>query len=186
MKGQHSISSTNTLAIIILAGLAGGLAEIIWIGAISSSMTFSATAVAREITASIFPSLRDSAYSPLIGIGIHLVLSIILATAYIFVIKHLAIYRFGLTVNLIAGVLTLVAVWLINFLVILPLLNPLFIALVSYGPSLISKIFFAVAMVLMINYHKEIINAREIKAAEKLRPQLITQLNVHELPGENR
>jgi len=152
MQKQHISRRSYTLGTIVLAGLAGGLAEILWIGAISPMTTFNATAVAQEITASLIPGVPESIYNTFIGIGIHLVLSILLAAAFLLTIGRMVKNRTGLTGQLVAGVSTLLTVWVINFFVILPILNPVFVVLVSYGPSLISKVFFAIAMVLVSVY----------------------------------
>lgn len=170
MYEQYNTGPSNSLSVMILAGLAGGFAEILWIGAISPMMAFDGAAVAREITASLVPGLRESTYSIFTGIGIHLVLSVLLAVIYFYTINRLTINRFGLTGQLISGILTLVVIWAVNFFVVLPLLNPAFVELLAYGPSLISKILFAVAMVLVITYHKKIQYAHETGGTIKFKP----------------
>jgi len=49
----------------------------------------------------------------------------------------------------VVGVLVLV--WTMNFLVILPVVNPAFVTIVPYGASLTSKVLFGVAAALVFH-----------------------------------
>ena len=52
----------------------------------------------------------------------------------------------GMVVTLAVSVLTLATVWTLNFYVVLPVLNPVFIALMPYPVTFASKMLFALAM----------------------------------------
>ena len=67
---------------VILAGLAGGLTEIIWITFYSSLSSTSAADVAGQIAVTVLP-VSAGGLTPALGVAIHLVLSIVLATAFV-------------------------------------------------------------------------------------------------------
>lgn len=49
-------SAPRSMTVGLLAGLSGGVAEIVWVGAYSSAAGMSALAVAREIAVAVAPS----------------------------------------------------------------------------------------------------------------------------------
>ncbi|HUG76598.1 MAG TPA: hypothetical protein VML57_03840 [Burkholderiales bacterium] len=105
---------------ILIAGLAGGIAGILWVLAYSAVAPVAAAEVAREVTASIVPVAAAWAVAPAIGVALQLALSIAVAA--------------------------LVAVWAFNFLVLMPLLDMRFATLMPYAATLLSKVLFGVAM----------------------------------------
>lgn len=130
----------------LLAGLAGGMAEIAWVALYSSAAGARAADVAREITATVLPFAADAPWAPWAGVGIHLALSAALGLAFV-----LALGRYFATApaawNIwFAALIALTGVWAANFLVILPALNPAFVKLMPYGATLASKLLFAAAM----------------------------------------
>ena len=149
MRNQASpIPDNNSVRIlpVILAGLAGGLIELIWITLYSSVTTTSATEVARQITVTVLPFTMNNGLMPALGVVIHLVLSIILAAAFVMVLYGPIVRRFGATGLFLSGLTTLSAVWAVNFLVLLPLLNPGFPLLMPYAITFTSKLLFGAAM----------------------------------------
>ena len=57
-----------------------------------------------------------------------------------------ALQRSGIAGNVLASCAVLSAVWVFNFFVLLPVLNPGFAGLMPYGVTLASKLLFGVAM----------------------------------------
>lgn len=143
---QPHVDAFCSRSIIALAGLAGGVMEIAWISLYSSLTATSGTEVARQVATTVLPAAAGSGYAPALGIGIHLVLSIVLATGFVALLYAPIARRFGATGVFFSGLATLAAVWALNFLVLLPLLNPAFPALMPYVVTLTSKLLFGAAM----------------------------------------
>jgi hypothetical protein len=139
---------------ILLAGMAGGAAEIVWFSIMGPVLSLNIHDLAAGVTSSIFPALGGSAYAVLLGILIHLFLSVVLAAGYIVTVGRWSMSRFGLSGQLLTGMCSLMFVWAINYLVVLPVLNPAFIEVSSYSLSLLSKTFFGITMALVFNYLK--------------------------------
>jgi Zn-dependent alcohol dehydrogenase len=127
----------------LLAGAAGGLAEVLWVTLYAQATGTNAAAVASAVTtAAGLTALTDSvAAGVVIHMGLALVLGLALAAAWRILSGDRrsagGAYAFAL------GALT--AVWAANFFVILPLVSPDFIGLMPYAVSLTSKLLFAAA-----------------------------------------
>jgi hypothetical protein len=138
--------------LILIASLAGGLAEIIWVSLYATTASLTAANVAREVTASLLPAFAVGMTGIWLGIVIHMLLAILLGFAFAFVIwKPFARSR-GIVATLVVSVLTLAAVWAINFFVVLPVLNPVFITLMPYSVTFASKMLFALAMAVTFSW----------------------------------
>ena len=131
---------------IVVAGLAGGAAEIVWLLAYAIAFPVNTSAVAREVTASLVPDAADSFGAVGLGIGIHLALSVALAFAFVALLRQLPPRERSWASIVALAVATLVAVWALNFLVVLPLVNPRFITLLPYAATLFSKALFGATM----------------------------------------
>ena len=131
---------------IVIAGLAGGVAEILWVLAYSALAPVSATAVAREVTASLLPDAAGSAAAPLLGVGIHLALSIAVAFAFVAALGHLLPNGESAVRYVAIAIAALAGVWAVNFLLLLPLVNARFVTLMPYAATLFSKALFGAAM----------------------------------------
>ena len=132
-----------TATIVLLAGLAGGIAEIAWVLAYGAFAGVSAADVAREVTASVFPGAANAPAGLALGIGIHLALSIALAFAFVALLQDFLQDGAG-TIAIALGALA--GVWAVNFLVVLPLVNPRFVTLMPYAATFLSKALFGAAM----------------------------------------
>lgn len=130
----------DTRKAALLAGAAGGTAEILWIAVYSSVSSTSALEVAREVTTTVLPAAADLAAAPLIGIAIHMVLS--LALGLILAKMLLGIARSSLMTGALGA---LACVWALNFLVVLPVVNPGFVTLMPFAVTLASKLLFGAA-----------------------------------------
>ena len=85
--------------------------------------------------------------APAIGIAIHLALSAALAVVFVRVVWIPFAKRMAGSAGVIITVTTLIAVWGINFFVILPMVNPSFVTLMPYKITFVSKALFGAAMV---------------------------------------
>lgn len=108
--------------------------------------------VARQITASVIPAVVDSPLAVVFGISIHFLLSMLLGLTFAWLIWQPFLRKRGIAGTLLGSVAVLALVWLGNFFVVLPFLNPVFIGLMPYGVTLASKIMFGIAMGLALQF----------------------------------
>ncbi len=141
--------SGKMLSVGALAGLTGGLAEILWIALYSNLSGSEAAIVARGVTQSLFPQITSLSSSLLLGIAIHMVLAIILGIAILIFVRSFLPKTAPALLEPLMVIGLLVLVWTINFFVILPLINPSFVTLVPYSISLISKLLFGMSSALV-------------------------------------
>lgn len=96
----------------------------------------------------------------LIGIRIHIALAALLGIAAAIATRSAADDLYGTTLY---GAVTaaLVVVWIVNFFVVLPVINPQFVNLVPYLASFASKVLFGLAA------------AGTLQAAQVMRPALL-------------
>ena len=130
----------------LLAGLAGGVAEIAWVSLYSSVTAVSGIEVARQVAASVFPIADDLALAPALGVVVHLLLSLALVCTFAWALRRPRAQGLSRIAVMCGAVVLLGAVWLFNFFVLLPVLNPKFVTLMPYGATLFSKVLFGVAM----------------------------------------
>jgi hypothetical protein len=133
------------LFVIVVAGLVGGMAEMAWMMLYSLHAPPGALEVSRQVAFSVFPGVVDSVWAPLLGVFIHLALSIALAAVAAVALWLPLARRFGALAVLPIAIVTLLVVWKINFFVILPIVNPAFVTLMPYGVTLFSKLLFGLA-----------------------------------------
>lgn len=137
---------TVRLPVILLAGLCGGLAEVIWAQIYTTFTGHSSVEVTRQVTASVLPGLTDAAFAPAPGIVIHFALALLVGLGYALLIWRPFLRQRGPAAAVAGAASVLASIWMMNFLVILPVLNPGFVALFPYPVSLGSKILFGLAM----------------------------------------
>lgn len=134
-------------SLVVRAGLAGGISEIAWIALFGAVFTGAAGGtIARQVAETVFPGAGDLAIAPVAGVTIHLTLSIALAFAYWKLVWRPFARRLGTGLAIASGMAALAAVWAVNFFVILPALNPAFVALLPFWATLASKLLFGAAM----------------------------------------
>ena len=132
--------------VILLAGLCGGMAEIMWVAIYSAMTPTSGMEVARQISASVFPAMADASAAAPVGIAVHLLLSLVLAGVFTVAVWLPYSRKLKLAPALLVAVAALSGVWAINFFVVLPILNPAFVVLMPYAATFFSKILFGIAM----------------------------------------
>ena len=131
---------------ILLAGWCGGVAEILWIALYCSLTGLSAGEVAREVTATLYPAAASLPSAPALGVAIHLVLSLALGLVFARTIWIPVARHFRALGVLASAIAALIAVWAVNFLIILPILNPGLLKLMPLAVTLTSKILFGAGM----------------------------------------
>jgi hypothetical protein len=125
-------------------GVAGGLAEVLVVGAYSSVAGIDAAGVAGAIATAV----RVDPGSAAAGLVVHMALSAALGIALLAGAKASGLLRGGSTSLAYAmGLLALAAIWSLNFLIVLPIVSPGFVHLLPYAVTLASKLMFAVAAV---------------------------------------
>ncbi len=146
LRGKGAERSSIGRRPVLLDGVGGGLAEVLWVAIYTAAAPTSGIEVARQITASVFPALASVAVAPLLGVGIHLLLSLLLAIAFAFIVWLPFARFYGMAGTMISALVVLVSIWAVNFFIVMPMLNPAFVTLMPYPVTLISKILFGLAM----------------------------------------
>lgn len=131
--------------VVVIAGTAGGLAEVLWVAASAAQFDVDAARVAGEVAATVLPVLPVSAVAPALGLFVHFVLSLALAAVFGFVLERVG-PQAGPVAQVAAALTLLTVVWAVNFLVLLPWLNPVLTTLLPPGVTFTSKLLFALAM----------------------------------------
>ena len=139
---QKTFRTTST---IFLAGVAGGTVEVVWVALFCLMSPLQSSLVAEEITRSFLPqSAGVSALAT--GLIMHYALSVLVAGMVAVILLRLLGDRVDMCSVLAVSVAALAAIWVINFFVILPVVNPDFVTLMPYAVTLVSKLGFGTAM----------------------------------------
>jgi hypothetical protein len=133
-----------------LAGLVGGAAEVAWITLYSTLTGGSAVQVATGITKTFDPGLASGALAVPMGVAIHFGLAIVLGLAVTILIRKSLPKLAGTMSEFALVVAALAVVWAVNFLVILPLVNPAFVHAVPFAVSFASKLLFGIGAGLVL------------------------------------
>jgi hypothetical protein len=128
-----------------MAGLAGGAAEVLWVALYGTVSSTNAAAVARGVAATFSPEIAANPAGVMAGIAIHMVIAVILGIALVLAVRAFMPTRRQVHLEPLIVVGLLVGIWVVNFFVLLPLINPGFITLIPYGASLASKVLFGIA-----------------------------------------
>jgi hypothetical protein len=150
---RSRVSQTVTQGVLV--GIAGGLAEIAWIGSYGSLAGTDAAEVARAVSATvgrILPNAPFAAAPVFYGIAIHMIAAMGIGVALAFLWRWTRAYRpshfneYGFMLSALA------IIWAVNFFVVLPLISPAFVDLMPYPVSLASKLLFGVAAASVLRY----------------------------------
>lgn len=142
-KGRHSASEIFKYG--LLAGTAGGLAEIAWVSFYAAISGGNAATLARGVTTAAGVTALLPAAPVTAGIAVHMMLALLLGVALAYAWQTVS-RRGGDTRSLYGFMLaSLAAVWAINFFIVLPVVSAPFIHLVPYSVSLMSKLLFGIA-----------------------------------------
>jgi hypothetical protein len=147
----------SRLKLGILAGLAGGAAEVAWILLHSAFGNVDAATVAQGVTFTFSSTVAASSAGVVLGIVIHMLIAVLLGIAIAICSRAVLARSRSALLEPCFIIATLVGVWGLNFYLVLPLINPEFVTLLPLEASLVSKVFFGVAaaFVLSVATHKE-------------------------------
>lgn len=141
---RPGVSSFPTLGAGLLAGLAGGAAEVAWVALYAAASGVSASSVAGGVSSTVLG--QSATASPVfLGLVIHFALSVALGIALTGALRLMGSARFTPLYEMTALVIVLGGVWAVNFLLVLPMVNPAFVTLLPYGATLASKLLFGLA-----------------------------------------
>ncbi len=140
---QRGIS--ETLKYGILAGAAGGVAEVVWVSLHAAITGGDAAILARGVTTAAGITALLPAAPVTMGIAVHMALAALLGIALAGLWQTLSPRAYGAGGRYIVVLAALVAVWAVNFFVILPAISPAFALLIPYPVSLMSKLLFGLA-----------------------------------------
>ena len=125
----------------LIAGFAGGLAEVAWVWLYAAFAEADAGAVARGVTAALISGPTAAPVS--IGLAIHMALAAAFGVALMIALGP--VWRQGRLASYGAALTALAGVWAVNFLVVLPQLSPGFLTLLPLQATLASKLVFGLA-----------------------------------------
>jgi hypothetical protein len=134
----------------IVAGAAGGVAEIAWVTLYAGLTGGDPAILARGVTTAAGVSALLPASPVALGIAVHMTLAVTLGIALAFAWQKLpaATNPYPFMLAALAGV------WAINFFIVLPIVSPAFVHMVPYAVSLTSKLLFGVAAAAALQWQK--------------------------------
>lgn len=147
----------NSIAAVrrgVVAGAAGGLAEVAWISAYAAATGVSAAPLARGVTTAAGVGALLPENPVVLGVLTHMAIAIALGIALSFAWRGVAARVMRTPYAFSLGALALV--WAMNFFVILPVVSPDFVQLVPYPVSLASKLLFGLAAALVLQRRAEV------------------------------
>lgn len=143
---DNSVQSAELLGRGVAIGIAGGLAEVVVVSLYSAVAGTSVVDVATNVASAV----RLDGTSAWTGLMVHMSLAVVLGIAVTFVWNLVRGNSARVVPLYVSMLLTLMAVWAINFFIVLPVLSPSFVTLLPYSVTLVSKLMFgwAAAMTL--------------------------------------
>jgi hypothetical protein len=129
----------------VIAGVAGGIAEIAWVVLYAGLTGTDPATLARGVTTAAGMSALLPAAPAALGVTVHMSLAVGLGIALSFGWRALSSHRLEIGSPFPFMLAALVSVWAVNFLVVLPIISPAFIHLAPYPVSLMSKVLFGLA-----------------------------------------
>jgi hypothetical protein len=136
----------------LVAGAAGGVAEILWISIYAAASGANAATLARGVTTAVGVSALLPAAPVAFGVIIHMTLAVALGIALAFAWRALSTYWPERAVLYAFVLAVLACVWAVNFFIVLPLISPDFVPLVPYPVSLLSKLLFGLAAAAVLRH----------------------------------
>jgi hypothetical protein len=153
MARIHLARLAHTAKYGVLIGIAGGIAEIIWIAFYAVLAGTNSAIVASAVSATVstaLPGIPLDAAPVVYGIVVHMLFAAGLGVALVFAWHALTGQRPRRVNEYAFMAVALAIVWAFNFFVVLPLINPDFVQLVPYSVSLASKLLFGLAGAIML------------------------------------
>ena len=135
----------GTIRCGVVAGVAGGFAEIAWVTLYAGATGGDPATLARAVTTAAGVSALFPAAPVAMGVTVHMSLAVTLGIALSFGWRALSSRRLEIASPFPFMLAALIGVWAVNFFAVLPGLSPAFIHLVPYSVSLVSKVLFGLA-----------------------------------------
>lgn len=143
---------SQTIRYGAVAGVAGGLAEIAWIGAYAEITGADPGIVARGVTTAAGVTALLPAAPAALGVSVHMTLAVLLGIGLAAAWRTTAAHTRQFGGPFLATVAALIGVWAVNFFVVLPAVNPAFVALLPYSVSFVSKMLFGIAAAVALRW----------------------------------
>lgn len=129
----------------VLAGTAGGLAEVAWVTLYAAATGGDPAILARGVTTAAGVSALLPASPVALGVAMHMTLAVTLGIGLSFAWQAFRRYQPMLRSPYPFMLAALAGVWALNFFIVLPIVSPAFVHLVPYAVSLTSKLLFGAA-----------------------------------------
>ncbi len=153
----------------IVAGAAGGVAEIAWVSLYASAVGGNPAVLARGVTTAAGVSALLPTSQVALGIAVHMILAVALGVTLVFVWRKVRSSRLGASGPYSFMLVALAGVWAINFFIVLPIVSPAFVHMVPYVISLTSKLLFGLAAAMAMQWQVASDAAVNYPAAANLR-----------------
>ncbi len=138
------MQQSGILRVGVLAGIAGGLTEIAWVGLYGALIGADASGVARGVAGAFSLALAAGSHGVASGVAIHMLLAVGLGLAVAGAFSAPVLRRIDGVSKTTLVVLTLGLVWAFNFLIVLPVIDPDFTTLLPIAVTLASKLLFGI------------------------------------------
>lgn len=145
MPDAQQVSHIETVSSGVIAGAAGGLAEIAWVTLYAQATGGNAAVLARGVTSAAGVSALLPQSPVALGVAVHMTLAVALGVALAATWRALRTHKVAAVGPYPFMVTALAGVWATNFFVILPIVSPSFVHAVPYAVSLTSKLLFGLA-----------------------------------------
>jgi len=134
----------------IVAGIAGGLAEVAWVTFYAAATGGDAEAVARGITTAAGVSALLPSSPAALGVAVHMTLAVALGVTLAFAWQACRERSPRLTNPYPLTLAALSGVWALNFFIVLPVVSAGFVHMLPYAASFTSKLLFGLAAAEML------------------------------------
>lgn len=145
MHCDRAVQTIETIHDGVVAGIAGGLAEIAWVSAYAGMTGANPGIVARGVTTAAGLTGLLPAAPATLGVGVHMTLAVMLGIGLAAAWRASAARMRHFGGPFPATVAALIGIWALNFFVVLPAVSPAFVSLLPYAVSFVSKLLFGVA-----------------------------------------
>ena len=135
----------ETVSAGLIAGAAGGLAEIAWVTLYAGVTGGNAAVLARGVTSAAGVGALFPHSAVAFGVAVHMTLALALGVALACAWRALRTSKIAVIGPYPFMLAALAGVWGTNFFVILPVVSPAFVHMVPYAVSLASKLLFGLA-----------------------------------------
>ena len=166
------MTNARRLAIVrtgVIAGAAGGLAEIAWVSLYAGVTGADPAVLARGVTTAAGVTALLPASPVVLGIEMHMALAVMLGVVLSLGWQALSANRPGNPYPFMLAALA--GVWAVNFFLVLPIVSPAFVHIVPYAVSLTSKLLFGVAAAEIVRHEAKVV----ARAESLLCPQISSQ-----------